>query len=291
MRKKWFFEKTLPGSRGIYKIGFLLKKKIFSKKSKFQKIEIFDTVGFGRILVLDGIVQLSQKHEFCYHEMISHLPLFYHPNPKSILIIGGGDGGVLREVLKHPVRKVFLVEIDEEILKISKKYFPFLKLKNSLEDERVNVFIENGLTFIKKFKNYFDVIISDSTDPSGPSRVLFGKNFYLYVKRALTNEGIFITQSGNFLDQFFEVKKSFHKLQEIFPLVKIHKSVIFDYQFTDFAFLVAFKKKSLAKFNLRLAKRRFERLKRKHPFKFYSPQIHLSSEILPLFYIERLWKK
>ena len=120
--KKWFFEKELPNVTQDYKIGWKLKKRVYSGRSKYQKIEILDTSGLGRIFVLDGILQLSEKYEFIYHEMISHLPLFYHNNPKRVLIIGGGDGGVLRQVLKHSLKEIFWAELDPKIMEISKKY-------------------------------------------------------------------------------------------------------------------------------------------------------------------------
>jgi len=296
MKKKiWFFEKELPNAVQNYKIGWRIKKKVYSDKSKYQKIEILDTFGLGRIFVLDGILQLSEKYEFIYHEMISHLPLFYHPNPKRILIIGGGDGGVLREVLKHPLKEIFLVELDSKVVKVSKKYLPFLNLKNSLKNQKVKLFFDDGATFVKKFKNFFDVIITDSTDPAGPSLPLFQKRFYQDSFSALKKEGIFITQSGNFLDQISEIETAIKNLKVFFPYVKIHYIFTPDYQGSDFSFTLASKKIDLENFDIKKREKRFSKLIKSpklgrgfRNLKYYSPEIHFSSGILPKFYQEKL---
>lgn len=290
MKENWFFEKELPKTIQNYKIGWRLKKKIYSGKSKYQKIEILDTFGLGRILALDGIIQLSKKYEFIYHEMISNLALFSHPDPERILIIGGGDGGVLREVLKHPLKEIYFVELDPKVIEISKKYLQFMKLKSSLKDKRVKFFLEDGAKFVKKFKNFFDVVIADSTDPSGPSKILFSEKFYQAVFNALSKEGIFITQSGNFINQFPEIKSIYKKLKSIFHFVRVHRVPIFDYQLTDFSFTMASKKTNLEKLNLKVIKNRFENLPASKNLKYYSPEIHLASAILPKFYQQKLWK-
>ncbi|XOB46575.1 MAG: polyamine aminopropyltransferase [Candidatus Nealsonbacteria bacterium] len=283
--KKWFFEKVLPKVVEDYKIGWKLKKRVYSKKSKYQKIEILDTFALGRIFVLDGILQLSEKYEFIYHEMISHLPLFYHPNPERILIIGGGDGGVLREVLKHSLKEIFWVELDSKVVEISKKYLSFLDIKNSLKQKKVKLFFEDGGTFIRKFKDFFDVIIVDSTDPAGPSLHLFQKRFYKNCFLALKKEGIFITQSGNFLDQLSEIKTVIKNLTPSFPYVKVHRIFTPDYQSSDFSFTLASKKINLEGFNIKKIEKRYKKIK---GLKYYSPKIHLASGILPKFYKEKL---
>lgn len=284
-KNQWFFEKELPNVVQNYKIGWRIKKRVYSGKSKYQKIEILDTSGLGRIFVLDGIVQLSEKYEFIYHEMISHLPLFYHPSPKKILIVGGGDGGVLREVLKHSLKEVFFVELDPKVVEISKRYLPFLNLKNSLKQKKVRLFFGDGATFVKKFKNFFDVIIVDSTDPAGPSLSLFQKRFYQNSFSALKKEGVFITQSGNFLDQISEIKTAIKNLTLFFPYVKVHRIFTPDYQGSDFSFTLASKKINLEKFDIRKIAKRFKKIK---DLKYYSPEMHLTSGILPKFYQKKL---
>ena len=284
IKNQWFFERELPNTVQDYKIGWRLKKKVYSGKSKYQKIEILDTFGLGRIFILDGILQLSEKYEFIYHEMISHLPLFYHSNPQRILIIGGGDGGVLREVLKHSLKEIFWAELDQKVVEVSKKYLPFLNLKNSLKQKKVKLFLGDGATFIKKFKDFFDVIIVDSTDPKGSSLSLFQKNFYQNSFLALKKKGIFITQSGNFLDQISEIKTTLKNLKKSFPYVKVHRIFTPDYQGSDFSLILASKSIDLEKFDTKKAKKRFK-IK---DLKYYFPEMHLASGILSKFYQKKL---
>ena len=285
MKEKWFFEEALPNANQDFKIGFRVKKRIFFSRSKYQKIEILDTFGLGRILVLDGIIQLSQKYEFIYHEMLAHLALFSHPNPKEVLIIGGGDGGILREVLKHPIEKIHLVEIDGKIIELSKKYLPFLGLRKSLKDKRVSLVFQDGTKFLRNFRNFFDVIIVDSTDPSGPSLPLFQKKFYQNAFSSLKRKGIFITQSGNFFDQALEIKQVSKKLESIFDYVKIYHFFTPDYQNSDFSLSMGSKKINLEKINFRKIDKRFKEIR---GLKYYSPQVHFASGIMSKFWINKL---
>lgn len=277
----WFTEKPLPGTKfdGYFKIK--VKKKIASFKTPFQRGEVLDTFGYGRVLVLDGIIQLSEKDEFIYHEMIAHLPLFYHSNPEKILIIGGGDGGVLKEVLKHPLKEAYLVEIDKKVIEISKKYLPFVS-KKAFDDKRAKIFIEDGLKFVKKYKNFFDVIIVDCTDPGGPSLSLFSRKFYQDIFSALKKNGIMITQSGTFYYQSFHIKKIFKTLKKIFPFVKIHRAAIPCFEEAEFSFILASKKINLNKRDFLKIKSRFKKIKLRT--EYYSPEIHLASGILPKIY-------
>ena len=284
IKNQWFFEVNPPNTVQDYKTGWRLKKKVYSGKSKYQKIEILDTFGLGRIFILDGVLQLSEKYEFIYHEMISHLPLFYHSNPQRILIIGGGDGGVLREVLKHSLKEIFWAELDQKVVEISKKYLPFLNLKDSLKQKKVKLFFGDGATFVKKFKDFFDVIIVDSTDPKGPSLSLFQKKFYQNSFLALKKKGIFITQSGNFLDQILEIKTTLKNLKTSFPYVKVHRIFTPDYQGSDFSLILASKNINLEEFDIKKTKKRFK-IK---GLKYYFPEMHLASGILSKFYQEKL---
>lgn len=275
--KQWFTETTLPGAKNDNKFSLKIKKKIASLKSNFQKIEIFDTYFFGKILVLDGIIQLTEKDEFIYHEVMAHFPLFTHSKPESVLIVGGGDGGVLREVLRHPVKEVFLVEIDEKVIEVSKKYFPFVA-NGAFNNKKVKIFLDDGSKFIKKYKNYFDVVIIDSTDPLGISCVLFSKKFYKNVFNTLTKNGVMITQSGTFYEQLPQIKKIFRNLKKIFPFVKVYKACIPSYGVGEYSFIVA-SKTNLDEMNFRFIKNKFKKLNLKT--KYYSPEIHFASGILP----------
>ena len=284
MKKNYiFFEKELPFASPTTLFGVRVKKKIFEKKTPYQFLEILDTDSFGRMLVLDGIIQTTEKDEFIYHEMISHLPLFYHGNAKKVLIIGGGDGGVLREVLKHPVREVRLIEIDKEVIEASKKYLPFIN-QDVFKDERVSIFFGDGQTLIKNYKNFFDVIIIDSSDPIGPAKPLFTYLFYSRIFSALRKDGIMIAQSGNLFEEEELVLRIVKKnIEKIFPFVRIHWAVIPSYQSGAFTFTVGSKTFNLNKITLKTLKRRFKKVGLTHN-KYYSPEIHLASGVLPKIY-------
>eukprot|EP00916_Digyalum_oweni_P017492 GHVL01028613.1.p1 GENE.GHVL01028613.1~~GHVL01028613.1.p1 ORF type:complete len:309 (+),score=66.02 GHVL01028613.1:61-987(+) len=164
-------------------------KILFSKKSKFQNIKIIQTKSWGRMLILDNIIQCSEKDEFSYQEMMAHLPLYCHENPKFVLVIGGGDGGVLREVSKHPcVSNIHIADIDEEVIKASKEFLPEMSV--GFKDPRLTVHITDGCKFVENKKQEFDVIIVDSPDPGGAANTLFSENFYRSVFEALKPGGV-----------------------------------------------------------------------------------------------------
>eukprot|EP01080_Neovahlkampfia_damariscottae_P009025 gene9025-1123_t len=191
-KKGWFTEYNddWHGQSMSYEVEEVL----FHEKSKFQDILIFKSKTYGRMMSLDGIVQSSEKDECAYQEMICHLALCAHKNPKNVVCIGGGDGGVIREVCKHDtVEKVTLCEIDKMVVDSSKKYLPHLS--SAFDDERVNFYFDDGCEFIKQRKNEFDIIIVDSSDPIGPAEVLFQKEFYQTCKEGLKEGGILITQA------------------------------------------------------------------------------------------------
>ena len=277
----WFVEKALPGISLDLRAHIRVKRKVASFKTPFQKGEILDTPRFGRILVLDGIVQLSEKDEFIYHEMITHIPLFSHPNPQKVLIIGGGDGGTLREVLKHPIKEATLVEIDKKVIEVSKKYLPFVS-GGAFKNKRAKVIIGDGVKFVKNCPpNFYDVVIIDSTDPSGPSSPLFSNKFYQDVFHVLTKKGLMITQSGTLWEQFFQIKKIFKDLKAIFPFVKLYRAAIPAYQDVEYGFMIG-SKMNLNKVKLRGIKERYRKLNLKT--KYYSPEMHLASGVLPKIY-------
>ena len=281
--KKWFCEDAVPGTRfGRMRHCFLIDKLVFKGKSPYQEILIFDNPIYGRIFVLDGIVQLSEADEYIYHEMISHPILFSHPNPKKVLIIGGGDGGALREVLKHPVDEVYLVDIDKKVIEISKKYLPFVS-RGAFKDKRLKLFIGDGLKFIKKFKDYFDIVIVDSNDPVGPSLTLYSSNFYKEVFKSLKKEGIMVAQVGSFLDFENLVKKTFFKLKKFFSSAQIFKLTMPSYHCGEYSFIGASNKVNLNKIDFKRIKKRFDRLNIQT--KYYSPEIHLASMAIP-----KIWK-
>lgn len=213
------FTETLHSGWGQ---SFTISKEIFHEKTEHQDLLIFDNSTFGRVLALDGIVQLTEADEPTYHEMLAHVPLFTHDNPTSVLIVGGGDGGMLREVLKHSsVKRAVLVEIDSSVMELSKKYFP--KVSNgAFNDPRVEIVIEDASQFVKKAQESFDVIICDSSDPIGPSAVLFTAEFYGDCKALLREGGIFTNMSGVPFLQKHEQILTFENCSPHFKHVKFY---------------------------------------------------------------------
>lgn len=180
--------------RGIVGLSFKVKETLFKGRSPYQQIHVVDTVGHGRMLLNDGLVMLAERDEFVYHEMIAHVPLAVHPLPQRVLIIGGGDGGTAREVLKHPtVEQVTLVEIDEMVVKACREHLPSLSV--AFDDPRLEVRFDDGVRFVAQTEQTFDVVLVDSTDPVGPAEPLFDRFFYQNVARILTPEGIMVTQA------------------------------------------------------------------------------------------------
>ena len=178
---------------GVYGQRYLLSETLFSGHSKFQKVDVVQSVGFGKMLFLDGLVMLSERDEFVYHDMIAHVPLFIHPNPRSVLIIGGGDGGTAREVLRHKsVEKAVMVEIDGMVVDVSKKFIP--QTSCALDDPRLTLMIDDGVKYMAETNETFDVVLIDSTDPIGPAKPLFGDSFYKNVARVLNDNGIVVSQ-------------------------------------------------------------------------------------------------
>ncbi len=200
-------------------LGFKVEKTLFSGKSDFQQIDIVKTAAHGAMLLNDGIVMLSERDEFVYHEMIAHVPLFVHPNPEKVLIIGGGDGGTAREVLRHKnIKRAVMVEIDEMVVTACKKHMPSVSC--ALDDPRLELLIDDGVKYVGQTDEKFDVVIVDSTDPIGPATPLFNKEFYENTASVLDSDGILVTQSESpFYDR--DIQESMMSNQRPF-FTKLH---------------------------------------------------------------------
>ena len=219
----WFSEKHTND----VKLSIRVDKQVYSATSDFQRIDIFDTPAFGRILVLDGYLMLTEKDEFIYHEMITHVSMAVHPHVKDVLVIGAGDGGVIRELTRYPeIERIDLVEIDEEVIEASKEYLPFTSCK--MGDPRVNIYIQDGLKFIRRKKDEYDLIIVDSTDPFGPGEGLFSREFYGNCFKALHDDGIMVNQHESpFYEQDALAMQRAHKrIIESFPFSRIYQAHI-----------------------------------------------------------------
>jgi spermidine synthase len=245
-------------------------------RSKFQEIWVAETEGLGRILVIDGVTMLTEFDEFAYHEMISHVPLLVHPRPSRVLVIGGGDGGVVREILKHPeVESVHLCEIDEEVVNVCREYLP--SLASSLGDSRVSIFYEDGAKFVDDHPGSYEVIIVDSTDPFGPGQILFQKTFYLNMKKALTSEGIAVTQCESVYLHRQVIEGVYAFAKKIYPWLGYYFTLVPTYP----SGLIGFYFCSLGRDPVTGVDEK--RAKRLRGLKYYSPEIHRAAFSLPRF--------
>lgn len=218
-----FYKEITPAGFGI---AINVKEVLFSEQSPFQKVEIIDTDStLGKILTLDDLMMTTEGDEYFYHEMIVHIPMMNHKCPKSVLVIGGGDGGTVREVLKHStVESVVLCEIDGMVIDTCKKYLPTIAGK--LEDPRVEVLVEDAIEYIKDKENEFDIVLIDSTDPMGPGEGLFTEEFYTNVKKSLKKGGIVAAQSESPVVNKEEIKKMYTLLKKVFPITSTFTSPI-----------------------------------------------------------------
>ncbi|MDQ7056466.1 MAG: polyamine aminopropyltransferase [Persephonella sp.] len=190
------------------------------------------------MLILDGLVQTTERDEFIYHEMLAHPAMLMHKKPERVLVIGGGDGGTVREALKHEtVKEVHLCEIDEEVVIVSEKYFPSIAEK--LKDPKVEIFIEDGNRFLEERKNYYDVIIMDSSDPVGASEVLFSEQFYQKVKQSLREGGIMVAQTESPILQENYFKNAYTEITKVFRHVGVYLAYIPTYPSGMWSFTIA----------------------------------------------------
>ena len=211
-----------------YNQNITIEKIITSQKSKFQNILIFDSKYFGRILTLDKVIQITEFDHFYYSEMLSHIPIITHGKVKRVLIIGGGDGAIAHEVLKHnSIKEVFICEIDQDVINLSIKYLKKINF-GSLKNPKVKIIIEDASQFIKRnnFKNYFDLIIADRPDPIGPGKNLFKIKFYKDIKNALSNSGIAVFQNGVPFFQKKELKDTMKYLKSTFNYSGVYLTVV-----------------------------------------------------------------
>ena len=218
-----FYKEITPAGYGV---AIKVKEVLFSQQSEFQKVEIIDTdSALGKILTLDDLMMTSVGDEYFYHEMISHIPMMNHKCPKSVLVIGGGDGGTVREVLKHDtVEKVILCEIDGMVIDVCKKYLP--TIAGELDNPKVEILVEDAIEYIKTKKDEFDIILIDSTDPMGPGEGLFTEEFYTNVKNSLKKGGIVVAQSESPVVNKEEIKKMYTLLKKVFPITSTFTSSV-----------------------------------------------------------------
>lgn len=257
----WFTEDWLDGLR----ISVQIKSVVYTKRTKFQELCIFDTVEFGRMLVLDNAIQTTEKDEYIYHESIVHVPLFSHPNPENVLIIGGGDGGSLREALRHPgIKQVTMVDIDGDVVEASKKYLP--GWNTGFTDPRARVLIEDGLKFVATTGDRFDLVIVDSTDPEGPGEALFVPEFYAAIAKILKPGGMLCAQTESPIGTPELVRDIYQRIAGVFPVTGLYTVPIPSYPGGWWSFTCG----SLGTD----PKKPLRRPDESWNLKFYSPEIH-----------------
>ncbi len=235
----WYSEKHTKN----VKFSIKVQNQLCSVNSDFQRIDVFYSKDFGRFLTLDGFMMLTEKDEFIYHEMITHVAMAVNPKIKKVLVIGAGDGGVIRELAKYKdIKQIDLVEIDEMVVKVCKEYLP--QTACCLDDERLTIYYQDGLKYIRKCENQYDLIIVDSTDPFGPGEGLFTKEFYGNCYRALKDSGIMVNQHESpFYDKDAQAMQRAHKrITESFDICKVYQAHIPTYPSGHWLFGFASKK-------------------------------------------------
>lgn len=274
-----------------YGQSFIVDEVLFESKTEHQHLIIFNNEQFGHVMALDGVIQTTEKDEFIYHEMLTHVPLFAHGNAKRVLIIGGGDGGILREVLRHPeVEHVTMVEIDAAVVDMCKQYFP-KHSDGAFDDPRVNLVIADGVDFIVNNANSengekFDVIISDSTDPEGPGEVLFTSRFYKGCKNSLNEGGILATQNGVSFMQIDEVKTTFNRFEGLFNDRWFYVTAVPTYVGGNMTLSWGSDDASLRQHSVETIRERFS--KANFSTRYYNPELHVASFALPQYVVEAL---
>ena len=235
----WYTEQHTKNVRFSIKVD----KELYSEQTEFQRIDILESKEFGRFFTLDGLMMVTEKDEFIYHEMIVHVPMAVNMKTKKVLVIGAGDGGTIRELTKYKtIEKIDMVEIDKRVVEVCKEYLPQTACK--LDDERVNIFYQDGLKFVRGKESEYDLIIVDSTDPFGPGEGLFTKEFYGNCYKALTEEGILVNQheSPYYADYAKAMKDAHEKIQGIFKVHKVYQAHIPTYPSGHWLFGFASKK-------------------------------------------------
>lgn len=273
----WFQEKLFPHVRQTFEITRIL----FRERTEHQDLVIFETPTYGRVLALDDIIQVTEKDEFVYHEMMTHVPILAHGKARNVLIIGGGDGGILREALRHKgVKKVTMVEIDRGVVDMCLKYMPSIPQK-AFDDKRTDLVITDGAKFVAETKERYDVVIVDSTDPMGPGEVLFTEEFYRNCRRCMTPGGVLVNQNGVPFMQPDEVTMTYRRRKKSFKVSSFYIAAVPSYYGGFMTLGWASNDPKLHQTKLATIAKRAKAAKLRT--KYYTPEIHVGSFALPQF--------
>ena len=275
----WFTEKHAPG----VKLSIRVERQLYCGQSEFQRIDVFESEEFGRFLTLDGYMMLTEKDEFIYHEMIVHVPMAVHPRVRRVLVIGGGDGGAVRELARYPdIEEIHVAEIDEKVVSICREYLPVTAC--GFEDPRVRLYFQDGLKFIRRCQDEYDLILVDSTDPFGPGEGLFTREFYGNCFKALKEDGIMVNQheSPFYSVDALAMQRAHKQIVKSFPVSRVYQAHIPTYPSGHWLFGFASKKYHPLK-----------DLDAKHwnergiSTRYYNPKLHKGAFALPN-YVEEL---
>lgn len=279
--KMWY--ETLHTGFGQY---FSVDNVLYRDKTGHQDLVIFENAALGRVMALDGVVQTTERDEFIYHEMMTHVPLLAHGAAKRVLIIGGGDGAMLREVSRHKnIEQITMVEIDAGVVTFCKQYLPNHSA-GAYEDPRFKLVIDDGVNFVRQCNDKFDVIISDCTDPIGPGESLFTSEFYQGCHNCLNENGIFVAQNGVCFLQQDEAINSHRKLSHYFGDVSFYQAAIPTYYGGIMTFAWASNNPALRQLDTATLQARFDAANLS--CRYYNPAIHTGSFALPQYLLNAL---
>ncbi|MFW0754407.1 polyamine aminopropyltransferase [Pseudomonas sp. H11T01] len=267
---------------------FRMEKLLHEVRTEHQHLVIFENARMGRVMALDGVIQTTEADEFIYHEMLTHVPILAHGTAKRVLIIGGGDGGMLREVAKHrSIEHITMVEIDGTVVDMCKEFLPNHS-KGAFEDPRLNLVIDDGMRFVATTEEKFDVIISDSTDPIGPGEVLFSENFYEACRRCLNEGGILVTQNGTPFMQLSEVKTTAGRMRSLFPDWHFYQAAVPTYIGGAMTFAWGATNTAYRKLSRETLRQRFAGSG--IITRYYNPEIHIGAFALPQYVLQAVNK-
>jgi len=267
---------------------FTVERLLHEVRTEHQHLVIFENAVLGKVMALDGVIQTTEADEFIYHEMLTHVPLLAHPAPRRVLIIGGGDGGILREVAKHRgIELITMVEIDGSVVEMCKQYFPGHSA-GAFDDPRLNLVIDDGMNFVANTTERYDVIISDSTDPIGPAEVLFSENFYQACHRCLNDGGVMVAQNGTPFLQLEEVKTTASRMAGLFADWHFYLSAVPTYIGGVMTLAWGSKDPSLRQQRAETLAQRYSE-KGMHT-RYYTPELHAAAFALPRYVLEAIGK-
>ncbi len=266
--------------KDFFKQGIKVQKRLFETKSKYQHIEVYESEEFGKVLVIDGHGMLCDKDEFIYHEMMAHVPVCTHKEPKRALVIGGGDGGVAKELLRHPQIQVDMVEIDEEVVQVSQRFFPQI---GDWDNPRLNLMIDDGIEYVKNVPAAtYDLVLVDSTDPEGPAEGLFDRNFYAHVFKILKDDGIVVAQGESWWIDMPLHKQIMGVIGEFFKIVMPYRFEMYMYPGCNWNFVLG------SKLYHPTADMILQRADLMDGLRYYNADIHKASFVLPNYVKQEL---